>query len=180
MADSRLMDTRAEGERGAAFLRLADAHLDAAYRLARVILRDPNEAQDATHDAVVQAWRMWSTLRDASRFERWFDRILVNICRNRLERTSRSRATNISEDVALAAGDPFSQALDRDLLGSAITALPPDQRVVVVLRYYLDLPLDEIAIRLDVPAGTVRSRLHYALKRLHAAIGSTEAEGTRR
>jgi RNA polymerase sigma-70 factor (ECF subfamily) len=178
VADSRLIETHPERERRAAFLRLADVHLDAAYRLARAILHDPSEAHDATHDAVVQAWRKWSTLRDPTLFERWFDRILVNSCRNRLERAARSRTTDISEEIALATGDPFGQTHDRDVLGSALAALPPDQRVVVVLRYYRDLPFDEIAARLDIPAGTVRTRLHYALKRLHEAIGSTDAERT--
>ena len=176
MADSRRIEPHADVERGAAFLQLADAHLDAAYRLARAILRDPAEAQDATHDAVIQAWRKWSTLRDRSRFEHWFDRILVNTCRNRLERAARSRTTDISEEVSLSSGDPFRQAQDRDVLGGALAALPPDQLVVVVLRYYRDLPLADIAARLDIPAATVRTRLHYALKRLHAAIGSTDAE----
>ena len=91
-------------QRDAAFVRLADKHLDQAYRLARAILRDAGEAQDATHDAFVQAWRKWETLRDPSRFEAWFDRILVNTCRNRL-RAGRRQATDISAEVALATGD---------------------------------------------------------------------------
>ncbi len=164
-------------DRGTAFLRLADDHLDASYRLARAILRDPSEAQDATHDAFLQAWGKWSTLRDPARFEHWFDRILVNICRNRLQQASRWQAkAAVAESIA--AGDPFGQAHDRDVLGSAIATLSPDHRVVVALRYYRDLPVEEIAKRLDIPPGTVQSRLHYALKRLHAAIDA-DAEGTK-
>jgi RNA polymerase sigma-70 factor (ECF subfamily) len=167
-------------DRAAAFERLADRHLDGAYRLARAILRDPVEAQDATHDAYVQAWRKWSTLRDPSRFEQWFDRILVNNCRNRLQRAARWHATDISDEVAIATGDPFRQSHDRDLLGGAILALSPDHRIVVALRYYRDLTIDEIASRLGIPAGTVQSRLHYALQRLHAAIDATDARGATR
>jgi RNA polymerase sigma-70 factor (ECF subfamily) len=166
--------------RSAAFTRLAEGHLDSAYRLARAILRDPAEAQDATHDAWLQAWRKWSTLRDPSRFEPWFDRILVNICRNRLQRAARWQATDISEEVAIAAGDAFGHAHDRDLLGGAILSLSPDHRIVVALRYYRDLTIDEIASRLGIPAGTVQSRLHYALERLHAAIDATDARGATR
>ena len=77
--------------RDAAFRKLADRHLEASYRLACAILGNPAEAQDATHDAFVQAWRHWSTLRDPARFEHWFDKILVNTCRNRLRRASRWR-----------------------------------------------------------------------------------------
>ncbi len=173
-APARVPDTRV---RDAAFVRLADEHLDKAYRLARAILRDPTEAQDATHDAFVQAWRKWETLRDPSRFEPWFDRILVNTCRNRL-RSNRRLATDISVEVALATGDHTGHTEDRDVIGAAIAALSPDHQVVVALRYYRDLTVDEIARRLDIPSGTVQSRLHYALKRLHDAIDAADTKGT--
>jgi RNA polymerase sigma-70 factor, ECF subfamily len=166
--------------RAAAFTRLADDHLDAAYRLARAVLRDSGEAQDATHDALLQAWRKWSTLRDPLLFEPWFDRIVVNVCRNRLQHASRRQASDISGDIAIAAGDPYGQADDRDVLGIAITTLSPDHRVVVALRYYRDLQVDEIATRLGIPAGTVQSRLHYALKQLHRVIDIADAKGTKR
>ena len=163
-----------------AFRRLADEHLDGAYRLARAILRDPTEAQDATHDAFVQAWRKWSTLRDPDRFGAWFDRILVNTCRNRLRRTSRWQATDISHELNIADRDQYGPADDRDALGAAIGTLSADHRVVVALRYYRDLPIETIATRLGIPAGTVQSRLHYALKRLHAAIEAADGKGTMR
>ncbi len=156
---------------------MADEHLDQAYRLARAILRDPAEAQDATHDAFVQAWRKWDTLRDQAKFEPWFDRILVNTCRNRL-RSTRRQATDISAEVALATGDHTGHAEDRDVLGAAIASLSPDHQVVVALRYYRDLTVPDIATRLGVPLGTVQSRLHYALKRLHDAIDAAETKGT--
>jgi len=157
---------------------LADEHLDKAYRLARAILRDPAEAQDATHDAFVQAWRKWETLRDQTRFEPWFDRILINTCRNRL-RSTRRQATDISAEVALATGDHTGRVEDRDVIGAAIAALSPDHQVVVALRYYRDLTVDDIARRLGVPSGTVQSRLHYALKRLHDAIDAADKGTTR-
>ena len=177
MADSGPTVVEQPTERAQAFLRLADDHLDAAYRLARAILHDATDAQDATHDAFEQAWRKWSTLRDPSRFEPWFDRILVNTCRDRL-RSTRRQATDISVEVAITAGDQFGQAHDRDLLANAIAALSPDHRVVVALRYYRDLPVEEIASRLGIPAGTVQSRLHYALKHLHATIDTADGKGT--
>jgi len=177
MAESRPAVVEQPTERAQAFMRLADDHLDAAYRLARAILRDSTDAQDATHDAFEQAWRKWSTLRDPSRFEPWFDRILVNTCRDRL-RSGRRQAVDISVEVAISAGDPFARAHDQDVLANAIATLPPDHRVVVALRYYLDLPVEAIAGRLGIPAGTVHSRLHYALKRLHAAIDAADGRGT--
>jgi RNA polymerase sigma-70 factor (ECF subfamily) len=169
VADNARVGARTTADRAAAFGRLAEEHLDAAYRLARAILRDPVAAQDATHDAFVQAWRKWSTLRDPALFEHWFDRILVNTCRNRLRSADR-RATDISAEVAVSSGDPFGQTLDRDVLGMAIAALSPDHRIVVALRYYRDLSVEEIASKLRVAPGTVHSRLHYALKQLRAVI----------
>lgn len=180
MAERRPLLGEPTDARAAAFTRLAEGHLDAAYRLARAILREPAEAQDATHDAYVQAWRMWSTLRDPSRFEAWFDQILVNTCRNRLQRSKRWQAEDISAEVAAATGDPYGPSLDRDVLGAALQGLSADHRVVVALRYYLDLTIDQIAVRLDIPAGTVQSRLHYALQRLHASIDAADAGGTSR
>jgi RNA polymerase sigma-70 factor, ECF subfamily len=174
-APARVPDMRL---RDAAFVRLADEHLDQAYRLARAILRDPAEAQDATHDAFVQAWRKWETLRDQTKFEPWFDRILVNTCRNRL-RSTRRYATDISSEVALATGDHTGHVEERDVIGAAIAELSPDHQVVVTLRYYRDLPVDEIAGRLGIPLGTVRSRLHYALKRLHDAIDAADRGSVR-
>ncbi len=165
--------------REATFLLLANEHLDRAYRLARAILRDTVEAQDATHDAFLQAWRKWDTLRDAERFEPWFDRILVNTCRNRL-RGRRWHATDISSEVALVSADPAGHAEDRQLIGAAIASLSPDHQVVVALRFYRDLTVADIAARLGVPAGTVQSRLHYALKRLQAAIEPADVHGSDR
>jgi RNA polymerase sigma-70 factor (ECF subfamily) len=180
VADRRSIGNGQADDRATAFSRLAEGRLDASYRLARAILHDPAEAQDATHDAYVQAWRKWSTLRDRSRFEAWFDRILVNTCRNRLQRSSRWQTKDISDELLAAGGDPYRQTHDRDLLGAALLGLSPDHRIVVALRYYLDLTAEDIAVRLGVPTGTVQSRLHYALQRLHAAIDAADAGGTTR
>jgi len=179
LADRPSFVAGGETGRAAAFTRLADEHLDRAYRLARAILRDEAEAQDATHDAFVQAWRKWDTLRDRTRFEPWFDRILVNACRDRLRAPSR-QTTDISVEVALSTGDHAGRTEDRAVLGHAIGGLSPDHQVVVALRYYVDLTVDDIAARLGIPTGTVQSRLHYALKRLHEAIDAGDSQGTQR
>lgn len=159
------------GPRADAFRRLAQLHLDSSYRLARAILGDPAEAEDATHDAFVMAWQKWTTLRDPLLFERWFERILVNTCRNRLRRATRWQTRDISAEMGLHASDPALAAIDdRQLVGSAMRRLGPDDRVVLALRFYRDLTVDEIAHRLDINPGTVKSRLHYALRRLHDVL----------
>jgi RNA polymerase sigma-70 factor (ECF subfamily) len=178
-ASAPARSTPGAARREEAFVALADRHLDRAYRLARAILRDPTDAQDATHDALVQAWQRWEMLRDPARFEAWFDRILVNTCRNRL-RGRRQLATDISAEIALASGDHVSRTEDREVVGAAIARLSPDHQVVVALRFYRDLTVDDIALRLGIPGGTVRSRLHYALRQLHDAIGAADTTGTER
>ncbi len=89
MPGAEVLSAGESSPRAIAFVELAERHLDASYRLARAILHDPADAEDATHDAVVTAWRQFSTLRDVAHFEGWFHRILVNTCRNRLARAGR-------------------------------------------------------------------------------------------
>src|SRR5450756_826436 len=78
----------ADADRRAAFDRFTQDRLLRAYRLAGLVLRDPSEAEDAVHDAAIQAWLHWGELQDRDRLDAWFDRILVNVCRARLRRRS--------------------------------------------------------------------------------------------
>lgn len=173
MTDERLAELSEADARAIAFRQLADQHLDASYRLAYVILRDQHEAQDATHDAFVTAWRKWHTLRDPAAFERWFDRILVNTCRHRLRDRSRYRTSDLSPELAVTS-DPQAHVEDRDLVAEAMAALSPNDRIVLALRYARDLTVEQIADRLGIRAGTVKSRLHYALRRMQVAVSESE------
>ena len=159
-----------------AFRTLADVHMVGAYRLARVILGNAADAEDATHDAFLAAWRHWSSLRDPAQFNRWFDRILVNTCRNRLRRTARWRSEDLSADL-WPAPDEFGRIHDRDQVGAVVSALSAEHRIVIALRFYRDLTIEEIAFRIGARPGTVKSRLHYALKRLQADLTTASGEG---
>ena len=175
MGEIRVEPSSATSDQRAVFAALADRQLDAAYRLAGVILGDPFEAQDATHDAVVTAWKRYRSLRDPDRFEAWFSRILVNTCRDRLRRRRRRPSVQLESAPELrSAGDAIGQAEDRLILDHAFESLSPDHRLVVALRFYGDLSVDQIAEQLGVPAGTVKSRLHLATRRLHAALTGEE------
>ena len=166
-------------DRATAFAALLDRGLDAQYRLAAVILGDPIEAEDAVHDAAVTAWHGFAGLRERDRFEAWFARILVNGCRDRL-RARRRRPVVVPILEMEPAAAPLRTADDggalatRDLLGRAFAQLDPDHAVVVVLRYYADLTVPEIAARVGIAEGTVKSRLHHALRRLRAAVERAE------
>lgn len=158
-------------DRATLFRRLSHEHLDSSYRLARAILGDPLAAEDAVHDAFVTAWRKWDTLRDPSRFEAWFRQILVNTCRNQLKRASRIRVTDIASAPHPAVDDPhIAVSPEREAIAHAMGDLGEDHRVVLALRYYRDMTVDDIATFLSVRPGTVKSRLHHAQKKLRAAL----------
>jgi RNA polymerase sigma-70 factor (sigma-E family) len=154
-----------------AFADLAADRLDESYRLARLIMRDEQEAQDATHDAFVAAWRNRSALRDADRIDAWFGRIVVNACRQRLRRRKRRPEMNLRDAPELAGpDDPYRTSADRDAIARAFEGLNADQRIAVVLRFYRDLPVDEIARLVGTRPGTVKSRLHHAMRRLRTEL----------
>ena len=159
------------------FLRLAGSGLDRAYRLAGLVLGDGTEAEDAVQDALLRAWNSASSLRDAAGFEAWFDRILVNGCRDRLRRRKVLRFIPIdATHDTVPVRDAFGAIGERDAILGGLQALQPDDRVVVVLHYWADLRLEDIAARLECPTGTVKSRLHRAKAVLRAQLGASGDE----
>lgn len=167
-------------DRATAFAALLDRGLEAHYRLAAVILGDPVEAEDAVHDAAVVAWRGFAGLRDRDRFEAWFGRILVNGCRDRLRVRRRRPVVVAIPDVGSTGegrsidGDVGVSLANRDELERAFARLEPDHAVVIALRYYADLTVPQIATRLGIAVGTVKSRLHHALRRLRSVVERPE------
>lgn len=157
------------GERAGAFARLADRHLARSYRLASLILGSELEAQDAVQDAAASAWQRFGSLRELERFDAWFDRILVNGCRDRLRRRGRVRLLDLDTTPEQPTPDTTGRIAEREALRDALARLTPDQRTIVVLRYYGDMSLEEIAERTGERLGTVKSRLHYGIKALRAA-----------
>ena len=167
MLGERALEGSEGADRVAAFEALARQSLDSSYRLAALILRDATEAQDAVHDAFVQAWQKWSSLRDADRFDAWFGRILLNVCRDRLRRGRRWQVVDISAALDHRDADEQGRRVDDRLaIERSFRHLSADHRIVIVLRFYLDLSVDEIAERVGVPSGTVKSRLHVALRQV--------------
>lgn len=162
-----------DAQRRAAFERFTQGRLERAYRLAGLILRDPSEAEDAVHDAVVQAWVHWRDLRDQGSMDAWFDRILVNGCRARMRRRT-VRLLILADPPATPGPDGFAGLHERDVLHRALAALDHDHRIAVVLRYAADLSPVEIANRTGEREGTVKSRIHYALRQMRAALESDE------
>src|SRR5664280_3275036 len=150
-----------------------EGELSMAYRLAGYLLADAADAQDAVQEASVRAWRGWKNLRERDRFHAWFSQILVNVCRTRLRQLSKRRTLDV-DDMDLESGDPFRSSLARDAVGRTLSVLSNELRMVVVLRYWGELSLAEIADRLKIPIGTVKSRHHAALKALRRRMELAE------
>jgi RNA polymerase sigma-70 factor (ECF subfamily) len=169
-------DEAAGSDPAVAFARLADARLDAAYRLATFILAgDRSEAEDAVNDAALRAWEHFGDLRHPDHFEPWFTRIVVNSCRDRL-RERRIRPLTLADPIPGAASDHSDAVARTDALERAMLALSPRHRVVIALRYVGDYSLEEIAARTGERPGTVKSRLHYALRALRATLDAEVRE----
>ena len=153
----------------ASLIRMAGDRLMAiAFR----ILRDVDRAEDAVQQAIVTAWRDLPALRDPDRFGGWLYRILVNSCYVEARKTRRwdANVRLLAPDMASPSPDALLSVVDRDELERAFRRLPLEQRAAFVLHHYSGMPIAEIAEALDVPVGTVKSRIHYASANLRAAI----------
>jgi len=166
-----------------AFADLIDAVGGRLHAVAHRILRDTDLAEDATQQALLNVWRDLPQLRDPARFDAWSYRLLVRACYAEARRTRRwtPNLRLLPADEPMGA-DGTSLVIDRDQLERGFRRLSVDHRAVVVLHHYLDLPLSEVADVLGVPEGTVRSRLHHAMRGLRAALDAdarpTSREGS--
>lgn len=153
----------------------AIARLDAA---ARLIIRDPELARDAVQEGFIRAWRNLPALRDPDRFDAWLHRLVVHSCidatRRRRRRALEVELTQIDGPVT---GDFAPGLADRDQLDRALRGLDTEWRAVVVLHYFLGMPLPDVAAALGIPLGTAKSRLHRSLAAMRVSIGIDEADG---
>lgn len=172
-----IVEAAREGDHEA-FEVLAAGSADRLYALARLILRDVDLAQDAVQETLIRSWRGLPALRDPERFDAWLHRLLVNCCTD-LAR-SRQRLTANVHVIDVDPRDPVDRDVvaDRDQLERGFRRLRVEQRTVVVLRYYLGLSLVEVADTLSLPLGTVKSRLHYAMETLRAALEADARSGS--
>ena len=165
-----LVERAQDGDREA-FGALVGIISDQLYGLASRILRDNDLAEDALQGALISAWRQLPALRDPDRFEGWVRKVLVHACYAEARRR-RSWAANVRvlPVDGPAGADDLISIDDRDQLDRAFRRLSVEQRAVFVLHHHEGRSLVEIADTLGIPAGTARSRLHYATRVLRAAI----------
>lgn len=152
--------------------RLLAENAPLAYRVALGVLRNPAEAEDVAQEALIRAYRKFDRLRDARRFRSWLVRVSFRLA---LDRSRSARRRELRETLwarpelrspvqsveEIAASRQFEERLDR-----ALDELPDRLRLVILLTAIEGHSVDEVAALLDVPAGTVKSRLFAARKRL--------------
>ena len=178
--ERRLVERAMHGDEEA-FDLLVDRIGNSLYSVARRILRDATLAEDATQRALLDAWRNLPKLRDPDRFEAWAYRLVVNACHaeGRREGRQRGHLRLLPEDGPVAP-DPASRLAMQDQIDRAFQQLSLEHRSMVVLVHYLGLTPAEAAETMGIPTGTARSRLHYALQHMRAAIDADARMTTRR
>ena len=178
------MDTdlvvRAQDGDEIAFAHLADALYGRLQQLAYRILRDRELARDAAQQTALSIWRNLPQLRDPGRFEAWSYRLCVNACYT----TSRKRKRQLPEiDLKPChepiAPDDYQRLIDHDQLERGFRHLSFEHRVVLVLHHYLGMSVEQVAAVLDIPVGTVKSRMNRALGEMRRALVADAAPGPR-
>ena len=176
-ADAELVSRARRGD-AAAYEDLVTAHQQIAFRTAYLVLGDAAEAEDATQEAFVKAYRALDRFREGAAFRPWLLRIVANTARNARRSAVRRRGLQMRaeagtpRDAASLSAEAAALAAERRrTLLAAINALSVDDRLVIGARYFLELPEAEIAAIAGVAPGTVKSRLSRARSRLAQALG---------
>jgi RNA polymerase sigma-70 factor (ECF subfamily) len=166
---------RGDHDAFAVLARATIARLDAA---ARLILRDRELARDAVQDTLMAAWRNLAGLRDPDRFDAWLHRLLVRSCIDVMRRR-RSRPIEVELPVlgGPVVGDVDSGVADREMVEDALRRLDPSWRALVVMHYFLGMPLPEASAVLGIPLGTAKSRLHRSLALMRTSIDDDAGVG---
>jgi RNA polymerase sigma-70 factor (ECF subfamily) len=153
-----------------AFAALFEQYKNLVYRTAYLMLNDGIEAEDALQDVFVQVYKGLPNYDpQKGAFTTWLYRITIRYCLNH-RRKKRMDYQPLNETTVVAS--VWMEVEDNEMLQQAIDQLKPKLRAVIVLRYYWDLPYNEIAQVLEIPLGTVKSRLNQALKNLRHMLAN--------
>ena len=172
-AGAELISKAKNGDRSA-FDQLVGPLVDQAFRLAYGMLHDRQAAEDAVQEAAVRSWRKLNNLRPGAEMRPWFLAIVANQCRS----TARGRWWSVLrlEDPGGSGATEFEEEFVRGAdVRAALRKLSPEHREVLVLHYYLDLPLDEIAAVAGIPIGTVKSRINRGIAAMRPFFEPMEA-----
>jgi RNA polymerase sigma-70 factor (ECF subfamily) len=168
-----LVDAAVRGDRGA-FERLVEPHLAVALGAARLITGSESDAGDAVQDALLASWQSLDDLRNPELFAAWFRKIVIRSSTRCVQRRRHLVEIDLESQDQTGAADSVEREFDRRQLARAFARLDPKDRVLLTLHHYWQLPVSESALLLGLPEGTVRSRVHHALKRLRAGFEAEE------
>lgn len=145
-----------------------------AYRLACAMLHDGPAAEDIVQDASLIAWHKHERLQDRSRLKGWFLGIVANECRNARRRSWRTRVSvGLPSGLSVLSGE--DRVVGRADLRDALRRLGHEDRLVVVLYFYLDMSLADVAAVVDTSEAAARTRLYRAIRRLRPHVAIEEA-----
>ena len=161
---------RARGGDGSAFAELVRRHERRAYNVAYRMLGSAEDARDATQDAFLSCFRLLHSFRGEAAFTTWLHRIVVNACYDVLRKRTRDPLPVEELPEPRAASDEADRSASALDVQRALAALPPDYRAVLVLHDIQGFAYEEIASVLEVPLGTVKSRLHRGRVALGRAL----------
>lgn len=150
---------------------LCARHVPRVERLARHLLSNPEDAQDAAQESLAKLCQRIEQFRGESQFTTWLHRLVVNTCRDIAQRQKARQHELLLDDVQAAPERPDVVGL-RDELRGALAEIPPAQRHVVVLKDALDLSFEEVAAAAAIPVGTAKCYAHRARERLRARLAS--------
>ena len=167
-AEPDLLDLARAGDADA-FGSLVAPRMARSLRMARAILHHESDAFDVVQDTFLAAWVHLAELRDVSRFDPWINQMLANRCRDALRRRGRVREVAI-DGIRATNQDDANASLERTAILAAFDRLSISDRQVLVLHHLEDLTIDETGERLDIPPGTVKSRLFAARRALERAL----------
>lgn len=173
--DRKTVRLAIDGDRGA-FSALMREAAPRQFAMATLILHDVTLAEDAVQESFIAAWQGLAALRDAEAWEAWLYRLTVRACFRVVRRERRRRRVElhaVAPPETAAQEDTTRDSAERDELIGELNRLPMEQRAVVVLRYYADLPLDRVADILGVPVGTAKSRQHRALAAMRSSMSES-------
>ena len=166
MDDAEAIERCQRGERES-FRHLVERYQKRAVAHAMVILFNSDDAEDAVQEAFIDAFKAIGTFDTSRTFYQWFYVLLRNRC---YKLTGRRRPTESLDEASLLASNPRMADETRLLLEKALRSLTREEREIVSLKYFSELSYDEIAAHLQIPRGTVMSRLFYARQRLQGKI----------
>ena len=177
MVDEQDLIARAQRGEVQAYEQLVPQYEQIAFRVAYLITHEEHEAADAAQDAFLRAYRSLGSFKLGQPLRPWLLRIVTNTALNRIQAAQRreSMAERYTRQVIVENGGQSIEGLavkheQQQRLIAAVSQLSPDQQALIGLRYFMELPEAEVAAALNIPRGTVKSRLHRTLAKLREII----------